>query len=190
MAPVRIIFAAAAPAILLVLSASAAGLAAEPVPTPEPVATAQATAPSSIPESPCQPAAADPPGESAQPGSPLTDEETPSPSPGPSGPVPCASSDPASADATAAQLTVEAGDLWFRPGELTISSQGTTTITLTDVGAAVHNLTVDALDLQVVAVPGSSSQASIVAPQPGTYEFYCSVSGHRAAGMFGTLTVE
>lgn len=121
---------------------------------------------------------------------PPTGDEAPALLPGSDDPVPCASQGPVSTGAATAQLTVEAGDLWFGPDELVISSQGTTTITLTDVGAAVHNLTVDALGLQVVAVPGSSGEVSIVAPQPGTYEFYCSVSGHRAAGMFGTLVVE
>ena len=104
--------------------------------------------------------------------------------------MPCASPEPVPGGVDVAELTIEAGDLWFSPDELTISAQGTTTITLEDVGVTVHNLTVDALGLQIVATPGSSSQASVVAPQPGTYEFYCSVSGHRAAGMSGTLVVD
>ena len=70
-------------------------------------------------------------------------------------------------------------------------AQGTTTLTLEDVGAAVHNLTVDALGLQVVATPGSQ--------QPGVDRGACSRAhmsstarspGHRAAGMVGSLIVE
>ncbi|MFO7533637.1 MAG: cupredoxin domain-containing protein [Candidatus Limnocylindrales bacterium] len=111
-------------------------------------------------------------------------------------PDPDASPEPCSADGLeppedeAVVLTVEAGDLWFGPDELTISSQGQTTITLVDVGYAVHNLAVDELDLLVVATPGRSAQVTIADPEPGTYVFYCSVSGHREAGMAGTLTVE
>ena len=89
----------------------------------------------------------------------------------------------------AAEFTIEAGDLWFGPNEFTISSEGTTTITLEDVGYAVHNLTVDELGLLVVASPGHSGQVVVADPEPGVYQFYCSVSGHREAGMVGTLVV-
>jgi plastocyanin len=106
-------------------------------------------------------------------------------------PEPCATDDAASRpDDDVATLTVEAGDLWFGPDELTISSLGQTTIVLTDVGYAVHNLTVDELDLLVVTPPGHTAEVTITDPEPGTYEFYCSVSGHREAGMVGTLVVK
>ena len=180
MFPARSIIRTATASLLLTSVAVASATAAEPVPA----SSAQA---SLAPATECQAAATI-----------SSDDPSPSPSRDPSSvavavlPVvtPCAPEELTSTDGDGVALTVEAGDLWFGPNELTISSQGTTTITLTDVGVAVHNLTVDELDLQVVAAPGRSSQVSIVAPQPGTYQFYCSVSGHRAAGMVGTLIVE
>lgn len=107
-----------------------------------------------------------------------------SPPPGDCAPAP--SESPAPTDV----VTVTAHDVYFDPSELTISSQGTTTIRLVDKGVVVHNFTVDALGgTLTVAQPGRSSEATIVDPPPGVYQFYCSVSGHREAGMVGTLTV-
>jgi uncharacterized cupredoxin-like copper-binding protein len=91
--------------------------------------------------------------------------------------------------APAAVVTITAGDVWFKPKELTISSDGATTIRLEDKGVVVHNFTVDELGILTVAQPGRSSETTIVDPPPGVYQFYCSVSGHRDAGMVGTLTV-
>jgi plastocyanin len=39
-------------------------------------------------------------------------------------------------------------------------------------------------------VTEGSSTATLKGLKPGTYTFYCSVPGHREAGMEGTLTVE
>ncbi len=87
------------------------------------------------------------------------------------------------------ELTVEAGDLWFSPNEIELAADGTTTLTLVDTGFITHNLTVDELGLLIVAPRGGSGTVEIVDPPPGTYEFYCSISGHREAGMSGTLIV-
>ena len=103
---------------------------------------------------------------------------------------PCASQGPAADEAGAFEVTVEAGDLWFGAKELVSPSDGETTITLQNSGFAVHNLAVDDLDLLVVAPRGHSETVAIVDPTPGTYEFYCSISGHRLAGMVGTLIVQ
>lgn len=38
--------------------------------------------------------------------------------------------------------------------------------------------------------PKKEAKARFTPTQPGTYEFYCSVPGHKDAGMKGTLTVQ
>lgn len=96
----------------------------------------------------------------------------------------------AAVDAGPRTLTVGAMDLWFDPAELTISADGATTVVLEGRGAVLHNLTVDALSLQVYAAPGTSGEATLVDPPAGTYHYYCSVYGHARAGMVGTLTIE
>jgi uncharacterized cupredoxin-like copper-binding protein len=63
-------------------------------------------------------------------------------------------------------------------------------LSLHNAGRIVHNLTIDELGVQVIVSPGRTGSVTLPAVPPGTYTFYCSVSGHRLAGMFGTLTVK
>jgi plastocyanin len=86
-------------------------------------------------------------------------------------------------------VAVQAFDLGFRPIEITIPATGSTRLVLENTGGVVHNLTVDALSIEIVASRGRSNEAVVTDPAPGTYEFYCSVSGHRQAGMVGKLIV-
>lgn len=44
-------------------------------------------------------------------------------------------------------------------------------------------------DLHVAAAPGTISTATLTPTEPGRYAFYCSVAGHREAGMEGILVV-
>jgi uncharacterized cupredoxin-like copper-binding protein len=100
---------------------------------------------------------------------------------------------PASPAATASlsqAVTVRSGEFWFEPGELVIPTAGATTLVLANSGISVHNFTVEELGVEIVASRGRSGQATVVDPPPGAYLFYCSVSGHREAGMVGRLIVE
>ena len=94
-----------------------------------------------------------------------------------------------SPEASFASVSIETRDLSFQPDTLEIPASGTTEIIVHNAGRVVHNFTIDALGVQVVVSPGGTGEATIVAPAPGVYQFYCSVSGHKEAGMVGTLTV-
>jgi len=60
---------------------------------------------------------------------------------------------------------------------------------LTNRGAILHDVTIPALGFQLVAQPGQRAVGALTPTTPGTYEFYCSVPGHREAGMIGRLVV-
>ena len=67
---------------------------------------------------------------------------------------------------------------------------GTVTIKLTNESSLEHNVAVAQGSRQLGVSPtikGSETELKVDLPA-GTYEFYCTIPGHRAAGMQGTLT--
>jgi uncharacterized cupredoxin-like copper-binding protein len=91
--------------------------------------------------------------------------------------------------AEASAVTVTSFDIYFEPKEISIPAGTDVTFTLPNDGAAMHNFSIDELDVSIDQAPGSVEEAVINAP-PGTHEFYCNVPGHKEAGMIGTLVVE
>jgi plastocyanin len=69
---------------------------------------------------------------------------------------------------------------------------GTVVIDFTNDSSNPHNVTIEGNGIEEVASDTvTGDKASVSADlQAGTYTFYCSVDGHRAAGMEGTLTVK
>jgi hypothetical protein len=53
-----------------------------------------------------------------------------------------------------------------------------------------HSFDIDSLEVHVQLLPSSTTAVAIKPTGPGQIEFYCSVPGHVAAGMVGTLSVE
>ncbi|HZL48392.1 MAG TPA: plastocyanin/azurin family copper-binding protein [Solirubrobacteraceae bacterium] len=107
------------------------------------------------------------------------------------------SSTPATAPAPAGgqALSLEAnpeGQLKYNTTSLTAKA-GRVTINFANMSPLGHNVTVASSSGAVVgATPTfqSSSKTLSLNLKPGTYKFYCSVPGHRAAGMEGTLTIQ
>jgi plastocyanin len=84
------------------------------------------------------------------------------------------------------------GQLKFTQSTLSAKA-GTVKINFTNDSSLPHNLTIQqgASGPTVGATPTFSGgkKTLVVKLKPGTYTFYCSVPGHRQAGMQGTLTV-
>jgi len=86
-------------------------------------------------------------------------------------------------------VEVSADDFAFDPAEITAEAGEDLAIALTSEDM-VHDLTIDELDFHVDAGRGDTVEGGLTVDEPGEYTYYCSVPGHRSAGMEGTLTVE
>ena len=82
------------------------------------------------------------------------------------------------------------GALAFDQTELTAPA-GEVTIHLTNDAQIPHNVEVEGNGVEEVSdtVTGADTSLTLTL-EPGEYEFYCAVPGHREGGMEGTLTVE
>jgi plastocyanin len=71
------------------------------------------------------------------------------------------------------------------------ATAGSVTIDFTNMSSLPHDVTIEGNGAsgQTDTITNSSTSTTIDL-DPGTYTFFCSVDGHRAAGMEGTLTVK
>ncbi|MGH2617367.1 MAG: cupredoxin domain-containing protein [Thermomicrobiales bacterium] len=92
--------------------------------------------------------------------------------------------------AAATAVTVEMVDIDFNPNELTIAANTDVTVRLPNLGATAHNFHIDPLDIHSEDVPPGAETTVAINAAAGDYEYYCSIPGHRQAGMVGTLHVE
>jgi plastocyanin len=89
----------------------------------------------------------------------------------------------------ARRIEVTARSFEFDPDEITVTAGEDVAIALTSEDL-LHDFTVDELDAHVAADADETAEGGLRADEPGRYTFYCTVPGHRAAGMEGTLIVE
>ena len=109
---------------------------------------------------------------------------------GPSAAAP-ASTKPASGPQAVEVKTTDA--LRFDPATITVKKGTPVRVTLTNNTVVEHDWVVDNLDgkkVQMHAAPKASATVDITPMAAGSYEFYCSIPGHREAGMKGTLVVQ
>lgn len=92
--------------------------------------------------------------------------------------------------AGAREVAVEAGDLYFEPDTIRIEAGEPVNITVDNVGKVFHDFTLTSLDVMIDVPAGEAATGGLTVTEPGEYAFECTVPGHAAGGMTGTLVVE
>ena len=114
---------------------------------------------------------------------------------------------------TVTEITLNATDFAYSPVSVTIPVGEPVVLTLVNSAVVEHDFVIDKIatrvemiqdsgsdahhahgaeknyDLHFSAWPGDTSEIRFTVSEPGTYTFYCSVAGHKEAGMLGELIV-
>jgi plastocyanin len=102
------------------------------------------------------------------------------------------SSTPAAASSSLSLAANPEGQLKYNTTSLAAKA-GNVSIDFTNTSPIGHNVTIEAAGGKIVAATPTfqgGSKTLTANLKPGTYKFFCSVPGHRMAGMEGTLTVK
>ncbi len=109
-----------------------------------------------------------------------------------------------------AEYSVELRDIAFAPAALEVGVDQVVDLRIQNTGTIDHDFTIEGIPADAVVLgrqaaehqgharaypvhaapgPGEALTVRLHAHQAGTYTYYCTVKGHREAGMAGTLVV-
>jgi uncharacterized cupredoxin-like copper-binding protein len=113
----------------------------------------------------------------------ITPPTTPPPGTGELTPTPSAQS-----------FTIEGDEFRFSPQNITVLRGATVELRFKNAGKIAHNYTVRELGVETKTIDaGKTDVVTFVAPATSgivTYSSYCSVPGHKEAGMVGTIEIK
>jgi plastocyanin len=164
-----LVLAAISTAVLTSGSSPTAKAASSPLPVAPNPSVPGASGPTSTPSSTSQP--------------PASTSTAPAAAPAPAAAKPGA--------ATSLKLAADPGGLLRFDSKLLSAKAGTVTIAFTNASPVEHNVTVGQGSTVIAGTPTFTGGAKTLTLtlKSGTYTFYCTVPGHRQAGMEGTLKV-
>ena len=121
-----------------------------------------------------------------------SDTGTGAAAPAPAEKQPAEKKQPAASSASTVKLAPQGDQLMFDTDTLTAKA-GKVTVDFTNNSAIAHDVVVSDQANKVLGqtpVFDGGTKSFNVTLKPGSYTYYCSVPGHRQAGMQGTLTVK
>jgi len=94
----------------------------------------------------------------------------------------------AGAAAGAVVIDVELGDLWVKPASIDVAAGATVMLNVTNTGAMPHDLAVGGTGGTGLLQPGATAQLA-AGPFTGSTQAWCTVPGHKEAGMVLDIVV-
>lgn len=86
-------------------------------------------------------------------------------------------------------ISIMANEFAYTPNHIQIRSNEQIQVTLQNTGAIEHDFIVQGTDIHIHIQPGEQSSNILQLTRPGLYQAYCSIPGHREAGMTFQLEV-
>lgn len=86
-------------------------------------------------------------------------------------------------------VSVKAFSFGFSPSTIKLTKDQRVTLELTSLDVA-HTFTVDELGIDMKVQGGETTSIEFNPKELGEFEFYCSIPGHKEAGMVGTIMIE
>lgn len=88
------------------------------------------------------------------------------------------------------EFTIYGSSFKYEPSQIKVNKGDKVKITFQDEGGT-HDLTIDEFGIRSKRITtGEKETLEFIADKSGSFSYYCSVPGHRASGMVGTLLVE
>lgn len=95
------------------------------------------------------------------------------------------------ADFAPTVVKVTAKEFAFEPKEVKVKAGQSVKLVLENKGVIEHDIVFDKLGVKTATIqPGKTAELTFTPKPKGRYAIYCSVPGHKEAGMTGTLVVE
>jgi plastocyanin len=94
---------------------------------------------------------------------------------------------------SAAALDIEAGEGLAYTSDSATAKAGKVTVDFTNPQPLTHDVAIEDSSGKTIGkteLIAEGSDSTVVDLKPGEYTYYCTVPGHREAGMEGTLTVK
>jgi nitrite reductase (NO-forming) len=86
-------------------------------------------------------------------------------------------------------ITITASEFKFSPSSIQVPVGQKITFTLDNTGVVQHDVTIQTAGFSLTAQPGKTATGQFTFDKTGTFDFFCSIPGHKDAGMKGTLSV-
>jgi len=89
------------------------------------------------------------------------------------------------------RVAFTAREFAFVPNKLTFKLGQPVQLVLENKGVIEHDFVVDRFNVKMgVVQPGKTGTVTLTPNAKGTFQYYCSVPGHKEAGTTGTLVVQ